>query len=283
MSEFTSSPPAPTAAERLQKFAEIFPDPEKIYFLSLIAHQDAVLLSLLQEYDDKTLSIDELKVALTRRVVKMSLDNCFTIYTRMFAHMSTEKAKQLVKGSAPVASVEEPSVSLTYGEIDFFSLACILEKLNIKKGDSFVDLGHGTGKGLICASLLYGTLLSQCIGMELIPELYQVSIGVMDTFRAMVAANSSRFGTEPMCELEVMEGDILGEYDWTAADIVFANSTCFDMTLMEAIGAKAITMRPGTKIVTLTKQLPSEHFTLVDRKQYVMSWGEATAFTHVRK
>lgn len=52
---------------------------------------------------------------------------------------------------------------------------------------------------------------------------------------------------------------------------------------MEAIGARAVTMRPGTKIVTLTKQLPSDFFTLVDRKQYVMSWGEATAFTHVRK
>ena len=54
------------------------------------------------------------------------------------------------------------------------------------------------------------------------------------------------------------------------------------MGLMEAIGVKAAAMRPGTKIVTLTKQLPSESFTLVDRKQYVMSWGEATAFTHVR-
>ena len=55
------------------------------------------------------------------------------------------------------------------------------------------------------------------------------------------------------------------------------------MGLIEAIAARAVAMRPGTKVVTLTKQLPSESFNLVDRKQYVMSWGEATAFTHVRK
>lgn len=209
-------------ALRLERFADHYPNPEKTYFLSLIAHQDPEIFSMLQSYDDKQLSIDDLKSGLARRVVKMSVDNSFTVYTRMFEHISTEKAKQLVKGSAPVTSEPEPSVSLTYGEIDFFSLSCILEKLGIKKGDVFVDLGHGTGKAIICASLLYGTLLSQCVGMELIPELYQVSVAVVEQFRRMVAADSTRFGTEPMCEIQVMEGDILGpDYDWTAAGIAY--------------------------------------------------------------
>jgi hypothetical protein len=39
------------------------------------------------------------------------------------------------------------STSLTYGEVDFYSFANILEKANPKLGETFVDLGHGTGKG----------------------------------------------------------------------------------------------------------------------------------------
>ena len=215
-----------TPSQRLARFADHFPNPEKTYFLSLIAHQDPEIFAMLQSYDDKQLSIDDLKSGLTRRVVKMSVDTCFRVYTHMFEHISTEKAKQLVKGSAPVISQPDPSVSLTYGEIDFFSLSCILEKLGIKKGDVFVDLGHGTGKAIICASLLYGTLLSLCVGIELIPELYQVSVGVVEQFRRMVAADSTRFGTDPICEIQLMEGDILGPvYDWTTAGTVFQYTT----------------------------------------------------------
>ena len=64
---------------------------------------------------------------------------------------------------------------------------------------------------------------------------------------------------------------------------MFANSTCFDMSLIEAIAEKASAMKAGARIITLTKQLPGDFFVLVDRRQYVMSWGEATAFTHIRK
>lgn len=207
-----------TLTQRLERFAGHFPDPEKTYFHALISRRDSELFSALSSYDEKKMSLDSLKDCLTRRVVKMSLDNSFSIYTRMFEHITTEDAKRLVKTSAPVVARTEPSVSLTYGEIDFFSLSCILEKLGIKKGDVFVDLGHGTGKALICASLLYGTKISQCIGMELIPELYQISVGVVDTYRSMIATDSSRFGTETMCDIRVIEGDILGpDYDWTTA------------------------------------------------------------------
>ncbi len=51
---------------------------------------------------------------------------------------------------------------------------------------------------------------------------------------------------------------------------------------MEAIGLKASAMKSGSKFVTLTKQLPSDQFILIDRKQYSMSWGEATSFIHVK-
>jgi hypothetical protein len=51
---------------------------------------------------------------------------------------------------------------------------------------------------------------------------------------------------------------------------------------MQKIADKSKQMKTGAKVVTLTKQLPSEEFSLVDRRQYPMSWGEATCFMHVK-
>ena len=205
MSEFSRNNPESiyTTQDRLRTLTQYFPDPQKIYFQSLIDRGDSDLFHILSEYDASKISIEEAKDLVTRRVVKVSLDNCYAIYTKLFEHISTDQAKQLVKGSVPVVASPEPSVSLTYGEIDFFSLACILEKANIKEGDKFVDLGHGTGKAIICATLLYGSLLSECWGIELIPELYQVSVSVMAKFRSMVSADSSRFTTDRICNIEV--------------------------------------------------------------------------------
>lgn len=66
-------------------------------------------------------------------------------------------------------------------------------------------------------------------------------------------------------------------------DIIFANSTCFDDQLMRAMASLAERMKQGSRFITLTKQLPTNEFILLDRRQYVMSWGEATSFLHIRR
>ena len=72
-------------------------------------------------------------------------------------------------------------------------------------------------------------------------------------------------------------------FSYLCVDIVFANSTCFDEQLMQAMARVAERMKPGSRFITLTKQLPSPEFILLDRRQYVMSWGEATSFLHIRR
>jgi hypothetical protein len=52
---------------------------------------------------------------------------------------------------------------------------------------------------------------------------------------------------------------------------------------MKAMARVAERMKPGARFITLTKQLPSSEFILLDRRQYVMSWGEATSFLHIRR
>lgn len=44
--------------------------------------------------------------------------------------------------------------------------------------------------------------------------------------------------------------------DWSDATVVFANSTCFDDTLMRRLASAATALKKGTIFITLTKRLP---------------------------
>lgn len=81
--------------------------------------------------------------------------------------------------------------------------------------------------------------------------------------------------------VSTVQGSLLG-YDWSDGDIVFANSTCFDDSLMSAIAKQAELLLPGSMFVTFTKALPSGCFEIIDKKRYKMSWGPATVFIQRR-
>ena len=83
-------------------------------------------------------------------------------------------------------------------------------------------------------------------------------------------------GSYTIPEMKFIHGD-LTQYDWSNADLVLANSTCFDRELMQKILEKAEKMKPGSFIVTFTKSLPyNETFELVSSEKKVMSWAKAT-------
>jgi hypothetical protein len=85
----------------------------------------------------------------------------------------------------------------------------------------------------------------------------------------------------------VVNGDLL-EYDWwSEADLVIANSTCFDFILMQNIAEKASLMKKGSWMITLTKKLPTadpiyvrdpeeREWECVLSIKMLMSWGPAT-------
>jgi len=79
----------------------------------------------------------------------------------------------------------------------------------------------------------------------------------------------------------VFAGSFL-DYDWTDGDVIFANSTCYDETLMSQLAEMAKRLKPGSIFVTFTKGLNSNAFELLEKKRYKMSWGPATVFIHRR-
>jgi hypothetical protein len=90
-----------------------------------------------------------------------------------------------------------------------------------------------------------------------------------------------------MPPFEVYQGDLL-EFDWwSTADLVIANSTCFEFPFMVKIGEKASLMKTGSWMITLTKKLPNAdpiHNRNPNERDWecllslkmIMSWGYAT-------
>jgi hypothetical protein len=81
------------------------------------------------------------------------------------------------------------------------------------------------------------------------------------------------------------------EFDWSNADFVLANSTCFEMSLMYKIAEKASLLKKDSWMVTLTKKLPSADPLYVREEEKrdwecllsikkLMSWGYATVNIH---
>ena len=63
-------------------------------------------------------------------------------------------------------------------------------------------------------------------------------------------------------------------------DIVFANSTCFDDKLMQAISTKAENMKIKSKFIAFTYPIKSNQFKIIDQINLTMSWGLATCIIH---
>ena len=66
--------------------------------------------------------------------------------------------------------------------------------------------------------------------------------------------------------------------DWRDGDVVFINSTCFDEIVMTKLARLARGMKKGSFVISVTKRLPSNDFTVLEYEMYKMSWGEATIF-----
>ncbi|OGK25231.1 hypothetical protein A3C25_04265 [Candidatus Roizmanbacteria bacterium RIFCSPHIGHO2_02_FULL_38_11] len=115
----------------------------------------------------------------------------------------------------------------TYGEVTPEGFDKILKDAETKSGGVFYDLGSGTGKAVILASL-FGNF-SKLVGIEIIKGLYHTSKNILARFDPEV---------KPILPLEkqkqtikFINSDFL-EFDFSDADVVFTHSTCFYDELM---------------------------------------------------
>ena len=121
-------------------------------------------------------------------------------------------------------------------------------------GRTFYDLGSGTGRCIFLVSLLYN--FRNVVGVELLRGLHSESERILRRFREEEAPLlKAPFPTQ----ISLVRASFL-DHDWSDADVVFANSTCFNDAVMEMLAKKAEFLRPGSIVITITKSLESKNF-----------------------
>ena len=171
-------------------------------------------------------------------------------------------------------------------------MAYIFEYINhefegsIRDGN-FYDLGSGTGKPVIAMSLI--NHFKRLIGIEYLENLFRLSLEIKKTYdrtiRDKFENNQQLFNFETPNQIEFLQGDFL-KHNWEDTSIIFANSTCFSLGMMQNIASKANKeCKSGTIIITFTKRLTnlSTDWELRDGFRRLMTWGIATIYVHRRK
>eukprot|EP00455_Lapot_gusevi_P003572 TRINITY_DN1145_c0_g1_i3.p1 TRINITY_DN1145_c0_g1~~TRINITY_DN1145_c0_g1_i3.p1 ORF type:complete len:495 (-),score=121.47 TRINITY_DN1145_c0_g1_i3:184-1668(-) len=183
--------------------------------------------------------------------------------------------------------------SFTYGEIEFVSFGAILATALAAPGEVFYDLGCGAGKALIAAELI--NPFSKCIGVEFLAGLAELAQSNIQRYlsdaslwpswrnaAAPAPADSEQAGSVLAPHLEVVHTDMLQHPWWLDADVIYTSSICFEDELYNQLTERFTRMKPGARICTL-KTLPPEHFDLLDRGWFRMSWGKCIVYIFRRR
>ena len=131
---------------------------------------------------------------------------------------------------------------------------------------------------------MFAAVLTQdfgkCVGVEILSGLYSRASSIAKRFDESFREYLS-YGARHAVRVHL---DSLERFDWADGDVVFANSTCFDDDLMQALSDRAERLKPGAFVITFTKGMNCRPrtFELLERKRYKMSWGPATVFIHRR-
>lgn len=166
-------------------------------------------------------------------------------------------------------------LELTYGEVQFVPFWDALRRaVAPQPGESFIDLGSGTGRAVLTAALGFPEL-RRAIGYEVVPSLHQA---------AQVAASILRSSCR-LASVELYEADFR-DVPWEAGiDILWVSSLCMDEETKDAIARRAAKLRPGARIVTMdcffAEGLPGFERVWIDGEERLsveMSFGESNVY-----
>ena len=243
----------------------------KAFLKELILRRDPNISDLLEKFEKKESGDSDFMEQLHTLIETESL----ALYNELFYDTSLEIGKTLSKDERDSNDLNEDK-SLIYGEVDFASFYKVLRKVNPAPGSTFYDLGSGTAKAVFIARLTQD--FGRCLGIEILEGLHSQAVKIVDRY-------NKKFRNYLCTGLDLHASVHLGsflEYDWSDGDVVFANSTCFDDTLMTDMSHRAENLHPGAIFITFTKGLTSSKFEVLERKRYRMSWGPATVYIHRR-
>lgn len=187
------------------------------------------------------------------------------LYEERAGYGIDSKEEEIIRsnGSSPV-----------YGEMTSEGIDILNQELNLGAQDVFYDLGCGVGK--IVVQLYLDTPLKKCVGVELSPTRIRHAEQVKSKLGEKKLLSEKR-------QLEFRKENMLetGVDDATA---IYVSSTCFSEAFMKNVVDKLAQLKPGLKLVTLSRLPENNVFELVKEMIIPMSWSNTTTvYIHAKK
>lgn len=167
------------------------------------------------------------------------------------------------------ARKEQDAFDYVYGEIEFTPFIALLSLCHPDSSTIFYDLGSGTGKAVLACAMVFD--VKKSCGIELFSELHHCAQLQQEKLKKTpgYAAKAKH--------IELRQGDFLNDH-FKDATLIFINATAFFGDTWTAICALLETLNASTVVITTSKAVKSNLFTLVRVTKVQMSWGVVDAY-----
>lgn len=164
-----------------------------------------------------------------------------------------------------------------YGEVGFEAMAHALSRVEPTSKETFLDLGSGTGQAVLAAALTHP--FEACRGVERLESLHEVAMQSLASYESETERTIQALrkgpneegdgmeseGTWPFHapKVEFVHGDLLHE-PLDGVDVVYSFATCFGRGLLNAMTWQLEALRPGARVLLVSKSLDSPSFEFVE-------------------
>lgn len=159
-----------------------------------------------------------------------------------------------------------------YGEVKSSAFACALGWCSPKPGETFIDLGSGTGKAVLTAAAL--SAFSAVEGVEILRPLHEAAVA------ARARCNDAALRTK-LADVHFHCADALA-YPWAAFDIVFVSLTCFTDEQVARVRERVADLATGARIIVTSRTLDSAALKMLRRADLPYGKGRMTFIAYER-
>lgn len=165
-----------------------------------------------------------------------------------------------------------------YGEITYEGFLKMLALAKPKKNEIFYDLGSGTGKAVILASILGN--FSKLTGIEIIEDLWQESNKILNHYQKKIVPHLLPQKKDQ--KISFLKNDF-NKIDFSDADIIFLNSTHLKYEINPIFLRKLSQLKKGTKLLTNSQWIDFPLFSVSHIGRHLFTDGEEDVFIHYKK
>ncbi len=140
--------------------------------------------------------------------------------------------------------------TLQYAEVDAESFLILIQNLKdfdigFTEDATFVDVGCGPGKTLVVMAIL--NVFQRAIGIDINPNMTKLASEVVKKY------NRSWRSPVDLTEMEIVCGDGTF-YNWSFAQLVYIQATCFSEEMMQRITDMADRMKPSAILIIVNNR-----------------------------